>query len=248
MHIPTLLSLLLLPLTHALSKQSSSFSLQIIPSPALPNPSAQLPPSTHATLSSLSAPPFSAPLTSTNSFVFRNVSAGSYLVDVHCATHVFAPLRVDVDQQDTVVGVWDTFRGNDWDNRGEAKPQARAGGFEIRAFAGKNHFMERPRFSVLSILKNPMILIAIFGGAMFMVMPYLMDNMDPEMRAEFEASQKSNPMAALLGGGGGGGQGGGFDMAEYLSGAGASKSGGGGDGGNNGGGGGTQKGKNKAKK
>ena len=46
---------------------------------------------------------------------------------------------------------------------------------------------------------------------------------DPEMRAEFEAQQKSGPMSALLGGGGGAKKESGFDMAEYLSGSGGSK-------------------------
>jgi len=56
-------------------------------------------------------------------------------------------------------------------------------------------------------------------------MPYLMDNMDPEMRAEFEEAQKSSPMAGLLGGGGGGKGGAGgaaqnFDAAGWLAGQG----------------------------
>ncbi|TVY86188.1 hypothetical protein LAWI1_G006655, partial [Lachnellula willkommii] len=50
--------------------------------------------------------------------------------------------------------------------------------------------------SPLSLLKNPMILIA--GVSMIIVfgMPYLMDNMDPEMRAEFEERQKSTSITS----------------------------------------------------
>jgi ER membrane protein complex subunit 7 len=57
---------------------------------------------------------------------------------------------------------------------------------------------------------------------------------DPEMRAEFEERQKSNPMNSILGGGGGGSRpaapGSNFDMAAYLAGSGKSdkKQGGGG--------------------
>ncbi|KAF7542296.1 hypothetical protein G7046_g10182 [Stylonectria norvegica] len=73
----------------------------------------------------------------------------------------------------------------------------------------------------MSILKNPMILMGLGSMGLFFGMPYLMDNMDPEMRAEFEAQQKSGPMAALTGGG----QPGknplqDFDMAAYLAGSG----------------------------
>lgn len=80
--------------------------------------------------------------------------------------------------------------------------------------------------SPLSLLKNPMILIA--GVSMIVVfgMPYLMDNMDPEMRAEFEEAQKSSPMAGLLGGGVAKGGAQGFDAAGWLAGQGKGKDGG----------------------
>lgn len=69
-----------------------------------------------------------------------------------------------------------------------------------------------------------MMLIA--GVSMIIVfgMPYLMDNMDPEMRAEFEEAQKSSPMAGLLAGGGKGGAQG-FDAAGWLAGQGKGKDG-----------------------
>lgn len=34
---------------------------------------------------------------------------------------MFAPYRVDVAADGTVLGVWETFRGNPWDNRGAEK-------------------------------------------------------------------------------------------------------------------------------
>lgn len=101
----------------------------------------------------------------------------------------------------------------------------------------------------MSILKNPMILLAMVSMGIFLGMPYLLENsaflspcyplpdipvlwphtaltqvtrrpVDPEVRAEFEARQKSNPMNAVLGAAGGGGQpGGGFDMAAFLAGS-----------------------------
>ncbi|OHE96119.1 hypothetical protein CORC01_08496 [Colletotrichum orchidophilum] len=82
------------------------------------------------------------------------------------------------------------------------------------------------KFSILTILKNPMILLGLISMGIFLGMPYLMDNMDPEMRAEFEERQKSNPMNSLLGGGGGGGDANpmaNFDMAGFLAGTSSSK-------------------------
>lgn len=98
--------------------------------------------------------------------------------------------------------------------------------------------------SVLTILKNPMILLGLVSMGIFLGMPYLIDNstshpiqtaphlfrcvprqanippVDPEMRAEFEERQKSNPVNSILSGQ----QStpnpmGDFDMAAYLAGS-----------------------------
>lgn len=131
------------------------------------------------------------------------------MLDVHCHTHFFAPLRVDVSEGKVVgaadsqaeVQVWGTFRGNEWSNKGEVKEvkevEDRVGvwGFDVKCMGKKEYFIERTGFSPMSILKNPMILIA--GVSMILVfgMPYIMDNMDDEMKAEFAESQKRSPLA-----------------------------------------------------
>lgn len=51
-----------------------------------------------------------------------------------------------------------------------------------------------------------MILMAGVACAMMFGMPYLLDTMDDETRAEFEERQKSGPMATLMGGGAAGGK------------------------------------------
>ncbi|KAM3430941.1 hypothetical protein NHJ13734_007506 [Beauveria thailandica] len=219
--------------------------------PSTPAPGT-LSPRTHATLTTLGRR-LSAPLSAAHSFVFRNVSAGSYLADVHCPTDGFAPLRVDVDEEKgegeeeeavvVVVQAWETYRGNDWGNKGEALvlKQGSDGtqGFEVRALGRKGYFMERPKFSVMSILMNPMILMGLVSMVIFIGMPKLVENMDEETRAEWEASQKENPMNSLLGGGGQqtGSALGNFDMAAYLAGS-KKKESGGGDGSSSSGGGG----------
>ncbi|RFU76927.1 nonselective cation channel [Trichoderma arundinaceum] len=190
--------------------------------PSKPNPFL-LPPNTHATLSSLHKH-LNAPLTAVNTFSFHNVSADSYLLDVHCATDVFQPLRVDVGE-DGEVKAWETYRGNEWGNKGEEVPVKSEGGpwrgISAKAVGGKIFFMERPAFSVLSILKNPMILMGLVTMGIVFGMPYLMDNMDPELRAEFEERQKESPMNAIMANAQGGQNPlGNFDMAAYLAGSG----------------------------
>lgn len=130
-----------------LAAQSATVTFRIPVSHALTNPHT-LPPSTHATLSSPGGGQ-SAPISAAGEFVFRNVSAGSHLVDVHCATHAFAPIRLDVVEDDDkaapTLGAWITFRGNDWDNKGEALPAHGSGVFDVRVLGAKGYFMERSK-------------------------------------------------------------------------------------------------------
>ncbi|KAM3543985.1 hypothetical protein ARSEF1564_003094 [Beauveria bassiana] len=237
MRLPSAAAAGLLALAHLAASTTVTLHLPSTPAPGT------LSPRTHATLTTLGRR-LSAPLSAAHSFVFRNVSAGSYLADVHCPTDGFAPLRVDVvggkeeEEEEEAVQAWETYRGNDWGNKGEALvlKQGSDGtqGFEVRALGRKGYFMERPKFSVMSILMNPMILMGLVSMVIFIGMPKLVENMDEETRAEWEASQKENPMNSLLGGGGQqpGSALGNFDMAAYLAGSKKKESGasGGGDG------------------
>lgn len=214
------LSLLLSPASAA------TVTFSIPPSPQIPHPGA-LPPSTHATLTALGSS-YAAPLTTDDAFVFRNVTPGSYLADVHCATHGFAPLRVDVvssvtatpgnhehgDEEGVRLRVWETFRGNDWENKGEEiRPAVVGGAFPVKVLGSKVYYTERgscelsiclppfaprplplfrsladyaerpkakttlsPIVNVLSILKNPMILMGLVSLALFVGMPKLVEN------------------------------------------------------------------------
>lgn len=211
---------------------TTTVNLVIPPTQALPNPRS-LPPQTHATLSSFHFDA-SAYLSPANTFAFHNVSEGSYLLDVHSPSHAFAPLRVDVlpvvsgagqteKEEKTVklkVAAWDTYRGNDWNNKGEAAAVTNSGALEVKVLGPKNFYMERSGFNVLSILKSPMILMGLVSMAIFFGMPYLVDNMDEETKKEWEESQKSNPMSSLMGGQQGAQSPmGNFDMAAFLAGS-----------------------------
>ncbi|EMR63259.1 hypothetical protein UCREL1_9799 [Eutypa lata UCREL1] len=254
MHLPpltTLLTSLLLTTTAASSSSSPSSSTTTITltipasPPHLPNPHL-LAPSTHATLTKLGGDPGDhyAPLTTTNTFVFRNVTGGSYLADVHSATHGFAPLRVDVYEEGGQgegegegeegrkggqVRVWETFRGNEWENKGAevrrlASASSPTGAFPVRVLGRKVFFADRGSFSIFGILKNPMILMSLVSLGLFIGLPKLMENMDPEMRAEFEKQQQSNPMGSLMSAGQP--SAGNFDVAGFLSGHNKDKEGG----------------------
>lgn len=145
----------------SLAAPTTTITLHIPPSHALPNPRA-LPPSTHATLTALGADVPAAHLTPANTLAFRNVPAGSYLLDVHSGSHAFAPLRVDVvpvvagdaagreAAAALKVQAWETYRGNDWDNKGPAVG-SEGGRLEVRVLGQKAFFMERSSCEYLGI-------------------------------------------------------------------------------------------------
>ncbi|KAF2755093.1 hypothetical protein EJ05DRAFT_478902 [Pseudovirgaria hyperparasitica] len=182
---------------------SASLTLYIPPSTRLPNP-AVLPPTTHATLHA-HGPPRSTSLSRKNTFEFTDLEPGSYLATIHCRDYHFETLRVDVTatvaadgtKQDEKVTVWQTFRGNEWDNRGERRGEGGSGlVVEVGVGSGKEYYQMRQGFSPMSFLKNPMILMAVVSMGLIFGMPYLMDNMDPETKAEFEEMRKTSPLAS----------------------------------------------------
>ncbi|PQE24777.1 ER membrane complex subunit protein [Rutstroemia sp. NJR-2017a BVV2] len=215
--IPILL-LSLIPSTLA-----TQLVLTIPSSPQLPNPSV-LPSSTYATLSTLSSV-YTAPLSYTNAFSFRNLTYGSYLLTISSPTHDFVPYRIDIHvplpNSDTpVIEAFTTFRGNEWSNKGESITIEKIGEdkfkAEVKVLGERGYYIERVGFSPLSLLQNPMILLAGFSMVLVFGMPYLMDNMDPELKAEFEERHKggitgggANPANPLQN----------FDAAAWLAGS-----------------------------
>jgi len=210
---------------------AATLRVQIPPSNLLPNPNV-LPASTHATLTSDSAPPLRAILRKGNFFEFPDIpTTGSHLLDIFAHDYVFAPYRIDISRRDqtsssqaVVTGAWETYRGTQWADRGFALVSEPASNLTISAkvLSQKNFYEERQGFSPLSLLKNPMILLALVALAFTLGMPKLMENMDPEMRAEYEEMQRKSPMGGLtraVQGGGAGGPTEGFDLASYLAGS-----------------------------
>ncbi|KAH6642653.1 hypothetical protein C7974DRAFT_385881 [Boeremia exigua] len=194
-----------LPVLASLATITSAARLLLqIPTTHVVNPSA-LSSTTHATLQS-NGSPLDAYLTRSNTFNFNNVSVGSYLATVHCRDYAFEPLRIDVSIEESVEGSgekkeviksWQTFLGNEWDNKGESRGEGGNGlVIEARPVGQKQFYQERAGFSPLSFLKNPMILMAVFSGLLMFGMPKLMENMDPEMKAEMEEMQKNGVLGS----------------------------------------------------
>ncbi|KAJ5665581.1 uncharacterized protein N7477_008029 [Penicillium maclennaniae] len=202
---------------------AASLTVTIPPSTLLPHPHS-LPATTQATLTTTDRV-LTAFLTRSSTLIFPDIpSSGpaSYLLDIRSGEWVFAPYRVDVAADGTVLGVWETFRGNPWDNRGAEKYVVDVAGkaqsdvvIEAKVVGRRGFYEERAKFSPMSLVKNPMILLAIVALGFTLGMPKLMENMDPEMRAEFEQHSRSSPITgatsnAMAGGG--------FDLAGWMAG------------------------------
>lgn len=104
--------------------EAAHLQIAVAPSTLVPSPSTQISHSTSAYLTR-AGQVYTAPLSADGWFDFRNVSAGSYLVDVVGGEYLFAPLRVDVldilvgDVNGQEVKAWGTWRGNEWSNHAE---------------------------------------------------------------------------------------------------------------------------------
>jgi hypothetical protein len=178
MHIPSIFSLL----GAAALASAAKLTINVPPSPpALPNP-ATLPSSTHAVLIGAPGVKFSAPLRRDNTFVFESIPESSYLLTIHSRDHFFAPYRVDVGHTEgevaqEIVHVWQTFRGNEWSNKGPSLGSAQGElQVDVRPAALKDFYQARSGFSVMSIFKNPMILMGLVSVVMIFGMPKLMEN------------------------------------------------------------------------
>jgi len=150
-------------------------------SPLLPNP-ANLPPSTHAVLVGPPGVRYDVPIRRDSTFVFPDLAAASYLLTLHSRDYFFPPLRVDItkatdESQPELMQAWQTFRGNEWDNKG---PHYGSGKGElqvtIQPSSRKDFYQDRGGFNIIGFLKSPMILMALVSAAMIFGMPYLMDN------------------------------------------------------------------------
>ena len=144
-----------------------------------------------------------------------------------------------------MIRAWQTFPGNEWDNKGEDRGSGGNGVvIDVRPLGPKYYFQERGGFSPLSFLKSPMILMALFSMVLIFGMPYLMENsksrnmflsksrrgwmrwyddgcanvdtVDPETKAEFEEMQKKSPITGAATNPAQSIQN--FDMASWLAG------------------------------
>jgi ER membrane protein complex subunit 7 len=161
---------------------AARLTVSIPPSQLLPNPSA-LPPSTHAVLLGPAGVRYDIPIRRDNSFAFPDLPPSSYLLTVHSRDYFFPPLRVDMSKTaaeegtEELVQAWQTFRGNEWDNKGPIYGSGKGSlTVNVQPNAKKDFYQPRGGFSLLGFLKSPMILMALVSVVFIFGLPYLMEN------------------------------------------------------------------------
>lgn len=203
---------------------AANISLSIAPSQHLLNPSS-LPYNTQAQLAARGIL-LSTLLRADNTFYFENVPTGSFSLDVFCRDYFFEPLRVDVTTH--TVEAWQTFRGNEWDNKGESRVadgDAAVAKVQVHVLGPKQYYQKREGckyidlpsrhllrgsrseqpsdthrlVNVLSFLKSPMILMAVFSMAMIFGMPYLLENSELRSKDKFLTPSPLVPSSASCG-------------------------------------------------
>lgn len=170
----------LLLLACAALSSAARLTISIPSSQLLPNPST-LPSSTHAVLLGPPGVRYDAPIRRDNTFVFSDVPDASYLLTLHSRDYFFPPLRVDVtkaaDENAQTISAWQTFRGNEWSNKGPSFGTGRGDlEIQVRPVSQKDFYMVRGGFNLLGFFKSPMILMALGSAVLIFGMPYIMEN------------------------------------------------------------------------
>ena len=129
-------------------------------------------------------------------FAFYDVPPGVHLVDVHSHTYMFSQVKIQLleDSMDAPKCIEYAFPG--------ASKQAIPHPLVLTAHATYEYFEPRPRFSILSLLKNPMLLMMIFSAGLMYMMPKMMEGLEPEeqerMRKQMEMQKDPQKLMASL--------------------------------------------------
>ena len=161
---------------------AARLTVSIPSSTILPNPGS-LPPSTHAVLLGPPGTRYDVPLRRDNTLQFPDLPPASYLLTIHSRDLSFPPLRVDVTGpaadgvQQGSISAWQTFRGNEWSNKGPSYGSGTGNLLvQVSPTGTKDFYQTRGGFDVIGFLKSPMILMALVSVGMIFGLPYIMEN------------------------------------------------------------------------
>mmetsp|Transcript_26401 Transcript_26401/g.105695 ORF Transcript_26401/g.105695 Transcript_26401/m.105695 type:complete len:221 (-) Transcript_26401:289-951(-) len=115
------------------------------------------------------------------SFVFHDVKPGVYLLDVLSVDYFFSQVKINLPKSAEQAGI----QCLEYAYPGAPK---RSIAYPLRLVSPgkKQYFEQRERVGLHTVIRNPMLLMLGFTALMVVVMPKLMDNMDPEEKAKLQ--------------------------------------------------------------
>ncbi|CAG8480137.1 4760_t:CDS:2 [Paraglomus brasilianum] len=146
---------------------------------------------------------YSALVRKDGKFTIQNVPPGSYLLEVSSRRYLYPRLRVNVDASGveafiTILGAdWpDTVNKNVQHSNVNAPKTANALPYplELKARAMADYFVPRESFSIASVFANPLIIMMGVSVVLLLVMPKMMEGLDPEALKELQENQPQNSL------------------------------------------------------
>lgn len=127
------------------------------------------------------------------SFVFHNVKPGVHLLDVQSPSYHYSHVKIQLLETDM-----DAPKCIEYSFAG-ANKQAIPHPLLLTAHAKYEYFEPRMGFSLMSLLKNPMMLMMVFSAVLMFLMPKMMENLDPEEkeRMQRQMEMQSDPSKML---------------------------------------------------
>ena len=141
-------------------------------------------------------------VTDSGNFNFYDVQPGRYQLQVQSSSHLFSQYKIDIS------GASSGHKIRVLEYKYPSAPkQVIAHPIMIDAHSRINYFQKRESFGLHTLLANPTMLMMLFTGAMALLLPRMMANMDPEELKEVQAqmNQQGNPqemLSNMFGGGG----------------------------------------------
>ena len=112
--------------------------------------------------------------------VFHRVPPGVHLLDIQSREHHFSQVKIQLlpDSMDSPKCIEYVYPG--------APKQAIPHPLELTAHASYEYYEPRQGFSIMSIFKNPMLLMMIVSVGGMVMMPKMMEGLDPEQKEQMQ--------------------------------------------------------------
>ena len=121
-------------------------------------------------------------LKSNGGFIINRVPPGSYLVEVMSPNHIFEPARVDISSKSGKIRARKASLLKPTQVLHLPYP------LRFKAEEQAQFFEKRESWSMLSMLKNPMVLLLVAPVILMLIVPKLMKSVDPEYQKEMQDS------------------------------------------------------------